>query len=60
MEVYLTEQEHEYLLAVLDAGLRDQRTQLPHLLAIDQKRYMERQIGLVEGLKSKLLPVEVG
>jgi hypothetical protein len=59
MELELTEQEWEYLLELLDGSFRMNESELHHTDESHRRRYLQQRIGLIEGLKSKLLPVGV-
>ena len=59
MDMDLSEQERDCLLEVLDAALRDKHSQMRITAGVGVERYLERQIGLLENMKSKFLPVEV-
>ncbi len=59
MDMDLSEQERDCLIEILDAAVRDRQCQLRHIGGSGVERYLERQIGLMENVKSKLLPLEV-
>ncbi len=59
MDMDLSVQERDCLLEILDAALRDRHSQMRLTAGVGVERYLERQIGLLENMKSKFLPVEV-
>ncbi len=59
MDMDLSVQERDCLLEILDAALRDRHSQMRITAGVGVERYLERQINLLEGMKSKFLPVEV-
>jgi len=58
MALDLTEQERDYLLETLDAALREKLHELHHTYSSDFKRYLQRRVALIDGLKSKVLTAE--
>jgi len=62
MDLNLTEQERDYLLEALDAAFRDSESVMRHTYGSEFKRYLQRRMTLIEGIKSKLsvVPEEVG
>jgi hypothetical protein len=59
MDMELSEQERDCLLEILDAVLRDKHSQMQLTTGGGIGRYLEREINLLENMKSKFLPVEV-
>ncbi len=54
MDLTLTDQERDYLLETLDAAYRDSESVMRHTYGSEFKRYLQRRMALIEGLKSKL------
>jgi hypothetical protein len=59
MDMDLSEQERDCLLEILDAALRDKHSQMRFTAGVGVERYLERQINLLESMKTKFQPVEV-
>ena len=59
MDMELSEQERDCLLVILDAALRDRHSQMRITAGVGIERYLEREINLLENMKTKFLPVEV-
>jgi hypothetical protein len=59
MEMELTNQERDCLLEILDTALRNKLTEKQVTAGCGIQRYLEREINLLEAMKSKFLPVEV-
>jgi hypothetical protein len=59
MDMELSEQERDCLLEILDAALRDKHSQMRVTAGDGIGRYLEREINLLQNMKSKFLPVEV-
>jgi hypothetical protein len=59
MEMELTYQERDCLLEILDTALRNKLTEKQVTSGCGIQRYLEREINLLEGMKSKFLPIEV-
>jgi len=59
MDMDLSDQERDCLLEILDAALHDRHSQMRLTAGVGVERYLERQINLLESVKSKFQPAAV-